>query len=227
MVFFSKHLIEEVLGVQPLAPVLALLQGVLHRCRIVFKVIKAQKNLGSLDSSSHRTETSIGHYIAQADGFSADIQLFWDTWLSPLRWEKGIYDNETVKLDKALHPTSQNESQEYGFNLGKCKWMWTAQATHPSLVALILCQPLGVSRGFLSSLLHIYSINSQSNLQRSFGPAGSQAAALEGRVRVVAPELSPQLSPKLAPSPSTHFLSLLRTDDTSCFVPSNLSLYPL
>lgn len=63
MVFYSKHLIEEVLGAQPLSPVLALLQGVLHRCRLVFKAIKVQKNLGSLDSSSHRTEMSIGHHI--------------------------------------------------------------------------------------------------------------------------------------------------------------------
>lgn len=59
MVLYSKHLTEEVLDAQPLTPVLALLQGVLHRCRMVFKVIKAQRNSGSLDSSSHRTEISI------------------------------------------------------------------------------------------------------------------------------------------------------------------------
>lgn len=150
MVLYSKHLIEEVLGAQPLAPVLALLQGVLHRCRMVFKVIKAQTNSGSLDSSSHRTEMSIGHHMAQADGFSTDIQLLLKKQglaylTSTSQIGEGNFDNETVKLDKALNPTSQNESQERGFNPGRSKWMWAAQARHPSLVVLILNQPSDVS----------------------------------------------------------------------------------
>lgn len=68
------------------------------------------------------------------------------------------------------------------------------------LVSLGLCQQRGLGLwvlGFLSSLLHIYNTNSQSNLKRSFWPAGSQVAALERRVRVMAPDLSPQLSHRL------------------------------
>lgn len=48
MVLYSKHLTEEVLDAQPLALVLALLQGVLHSCRTVFKVIKAPRKNGQL-----------------------------------------------------------------------------------------------------------------------------------------------------------------------------------
>lgn len=62
VVLYSKHLAEEVLDAQPLAPVLALLQGVLHSCRMVFKVIKAQRNSGSLDFTSHRTEMFTGYH---------------------------------------------------------------------------------------------------------------------------------------------------------------------
>lgn len=45
MVLYSKHLTEEVLDAQPLALVLALLQGVLHSSRMVFK---GSEELGQL-----------------------------------------------------------------------------------------------------------------------------------------------------------------------------------